>query len=74
MPAKSPEALARKRARLNERKRAAKAKLRADVGKSQDLTLSSHKITARRLMPRIGDLSKAELRAMLAAAVLNTGG
>lgn len=70
MPAKSPEALARKAHRRAQRRVAAK---RAEMAPKQDLKLSSHKITARRMMPRLpDDISKADLRNMLAQAMRNT--
>lgn len=74
MPVKSPEAIARKKQRKNERNQRAAAERRTAAVKNMDLALSAHKISARRMMPKIGDLSKSDLRAMLAAAVINTGG
>ena len=70
MPAKTPEAIARKKQRKNEKNRAEAPKRRALIQKSD---LPRYKITARRMMPRLPDnISKADLRAMLAEAVRNT--
>jgi len=67
MPAKSPEALERKRQRKRARRRRVV---------SLEITQSmwpAHKITRRRCMPKLPpNISKAELRAMLAQAVANT--
>lgn len=70
MPAKSPEALARKRQRRAEKNRRKAAKQAVSIDRT--VVLSSRKITARRMMPKIGDLSKSELREMIAAAAANT--
>lgn len=72
MPATTPEAIARKSKRNTERKRRLAEARRAELAKTQNLTLPSHKVTARRMLPKIGDLSKAELREMLATAAANT--
>ena len=72
MPAKSAAAIARKKQRKNERHRAKAAAKRAEAAKQQNMTLPMYKVSARRMMPPIGNLSKAELRAMLAEAVANT--
>lgn len=70
MPAKSPEAIARKAQRRAHRRAAAK---RVEMAQKQDLKLSSHKITARRMIPKLpDDTSKADLRNMLAQAMRNT--
>lgn len=66
MPAKSPEALARKVQRRNEKNRKAAAARKA-------MMLPLHKITARRMMTRLSaGTTKAELRAMLAQAFATT--
>ena len=68
MPAKSPEAIARKKQRKNERER--KATPRIIIKKSD---LPAHKITARRMMARLPPgTTKADLRDMLAKAAANT--
>lgn len=69
MPATSPEAIKRKRDNLNKRKREKKA---ASAHKFDIPKLSN--VVRRRLMPKIPEMSKSELRAMLTAAVINTGG
>jgi hypothetical protein len=67
MPAKSPEALEKKRQRRRDRR--AKPEL-LQLKKSD---LPCYKITARRMMPRLPEnISKADLRAMLTEAVRNT--
>ncbi len=67
MPAKSPEALKRKAEKLRAKRLAATAARHAiDPPKLSNAA-------RRRMMPRLpADISKAELRAMLTAAVLNT--
>ncbi len=67
MSAKSPEAIARKAQRKNEKNRREAAAKRAQM-------LPLYKITARRMMARLpADITKAQLREMLAQAVRNTG-
>ena len=66
MPAKSPEALENKRQRRRER-RVKRAPLQL---KKSDLPC--YKIVARRMLPRLPEMSKSELRQMLAGAVKNT--
>ena len=67
MPCKSPEAIERKKRKKREKYQAAKAKV--VILKSD---LPCNKITARRMRPRLPDMSKAELRDMLAVAMANT--
>ena len=67
MPAKSEEALNRKRLR----RRARRIGKRLVITKSM---LPSHKISARRMMPKLPDMTKSELRAMLAQIAQNTAG
>jgi hypothetical protein len=64
MPAKSPEALRRKAAN-----RRAKRQAKIIVVVAPKLS----NVARRRLMPKLPDMSKAALRAMLTAAVINTG-
>jgi len=71
MPAKSPEALARKQQRKNERRRKDSAPVRLSLQKSD---LPCNKISARRMRPNLPPMTKAELREMLTSAVKNTGG
>ncbi len=66
MPAKSPEAIARKKQRKNEKNRAVAAMRRA-----ANPNLS--KTIKRQMMPRLPvNMTKSELRAMLTQAVQNT--
>jgi len=65
MPCKSPEAIQRKAERKKERRQAAKPKLPPS-------DLPSYKIAARRMLPRLPEMSKAELRDMLVQAFANT--
>ena len=70
MPRTSQEAIDRR----NQKRREKRAAARGDRPKRPEPVLSSHKITARRMMPRLPEsTSKADLRAMLAQAVQNTG-
>ena len=71
MPAKSPEAIARKaqNRKMARRKKAAKTRF-----KLQPSDLPCYKISARRLLGRLPPMTKAELREMLTSAVKNTGG
>ncbi len=62
MPATSPEALERKKQRRRNRRT-------YSVIPEQ---LPMYKVTARRMMPRLPEMSKAELRDMLTKAVENT--
>lgn len=64
MPAISPEAIERKNA-----KRRKKRYTPLVIDKSM---IPSYKITARRMMTRLPDMTKAELRDMLTKAVENT--
>lgn len=67
MPAKSPEALAKKaRTRQSRRWRARKPMV---ITKSM---MPIYKISARRMMPKLPPMTKSELRAMLASAAENT--
>ncbi len=68
MPATSPEAIERKNARKREKRR----QLRPIIVPPQELVLPCYKVTARRMMPRLPDMTKAELREMLTKAVENT--
>jgi len=67
MPCKSPEAIQRKAQRKKERRQAAKPKI-----KLQTSDLPQYKIAARHMLPRLPEMSKAELRDMLAQAFSNT--
>jgi len=69
MPATSPEAIARKRERYNKRRRKAAEPARLVLQKSD---LPQYKITARRMLPKLPPMTKAELRDMLAQACANT--
>ena len=73
MPATSPEALSRKAKnkaeRLKQKRRAKSAAKRVEVKKSD---LRCYKIAARQMLPRLPEMSKAELREMLAQACRNT--
>jgi hypothetical protein len=66
MPAKSPEAIARKRQRKNARRRVQRPILQREP------VTASERILARRMMPRLPEMTKTELRAMLASALRNT--
>ncbi len=70
MPATTPEAIKTKADRRRNRRRAESAAKRAKIKKTD---LPSYKIMMRRMMPRLPEMSKTELRAMLTAAVANTG-
>ncbi len=75
MAPQSSEAIERKRQRANARKKAnrAAAKKAANAEIKRDLTLPAHKISARRMMARLpANMSKADLREMLATAMANT--
>lgn len=65
MPAKSPAALERKR----QQRKARRAK---KIVKLQPSDWPMYKISARRMLPKLPDITKSELRAMLAQAVQNT--
>lgn len=71
MPAKSPEALRRKAENRRIRYRAAKDAARKLSSALIAPGLSS--VARRRQMPKMADMSKSALRAMLTAAVVNTG-
>lgn len=66
MPAKSPAALRRKAANRRAKRRAKKIIVVVAPKLSN--------VARRRMMPKLPDMSKAALRAMLTAAVMNTGG
>lgn len=73
MPAKSPEALERKRLNKNAARLAKSRAANASVRRSlQASDLPRHKVAARRLLGKAPNMSKAQLRAMLAEAVRNT--
>lgn len=72
MAAKSPEALRRKAENRRLRYRAAKDAARKLSSAPIMPKLSS--VARRRQMPKMADMSKSALRAMLTAAVVNTGG
>jgi len=65
MPAKSPEAIARKNQRRNERRKPS-----TFVLKKSDLP--AHKIARRNMMGKMPEMTKSELRQMLTDAVRNT--
>jgi len=69
MPAASPEALARKADKRKQKRRAKTAVVRLELKKSD---LPRYKIAARNMRPRLPEMSKAELREMLAQAFRNT--
>ncbi len=70
MPATTSEAIANKARLRKERDRKKSAAKRLTLKKSD---LSSYKIMARRMRPRLpADISKADLREMLATAAANT--
>lgn len=69
MPATTPEAIRNKKARRKERQKATLFAKRAELKKSD---LPCYKIAARRMLPRLPQMSKAELREMLAQAAANT--
>jgi hypothetical protein len=72
VPAKSPSALDRKREQKNAKRRAAR---RAQVIASRPQLVGSPTLPeARRMLPKVGPKSKADLREMLKEAVLNTPG
>lgn len=74
MPRTSQAAIDRRNQRKREKRAAARPKKVSDTAIAKPV-LASHKITARRIMPRLRpDISKAELREMISIAVLNTGG
>jgi len=73
----SPEAAERRRARDRIRHKAKRAKMAAERKDKklvlQQSDLPCYKITARRMLPKLPDnISKAELREMLAQACANT--
>ncbi len=75
MAPRSAEAVERARIRRNAKKKAnrAAAKKAANAAIKRDLTLPAHKISARRMMARLpANMSKADLREMLATAFRNT--
>lgn len=74
MNAVTPEAIERRKARDRAKSKKKKQAKRAAVVVAAPSPLPIHKITARRMMPRLPNMTKSELRAMLAQAVINTGG
>lgn len=68
MPAKSPEAIERKKKRQRELRRSRKPPVL--VLQKSDLPI--YKISARRMLGKMPAMSEAELREMLTAAVRNT--
>jgi len=72
MPATTPEAIERRNRRRREKRAAGKVAAHRPIEiKKSDLP--SHKITARRMLPRLPwNISKAELREILATAAANT--
>ena len=66
MPAKSPEALEKKRQRRRDRR------AKPPVVQLKKSDWPCYKIVARRMLPRLPEMSKSELRQMLAGAVKNT--
>lgn len=69
MPATSKEALARKAENRAKKRRAATQATRIELQKSD---WPCYKIAARNMRPKLPEMSKAELREMLARAVQNT--
>lgn len=75
MNAVTPEAIERRKAR--DRAKSKKKKQAKRVERVRALVpspLPIHKITARRMLPRLPNMTKSELREMLAQAIINTGG
>lgn len=71
MPATSPEALARKAEKRNKKRRAEALGTRLKLQKSD---WPRYKIAARKMRGKLPDMSKQQLRAMLAQAAQNTAG
>lgn len=71
MPATSKEALAQKAERRKQKRQAAKAVVRLNLKKSD---WPRHKIAARSMRGKMPDMSKQQLREMLAQAMRNTAG
>jgi len=71
MPATTPEALARKAETKRRRRREATEVVRIKLQKSD---WPRYKIAARKMRGKLPDMSKAELRDMLAQAAQNTAG
>jgi hypothetical protein len=69
MPAKSPEAIAKKKANHNAKRRKKTEHVRLSLQKSD---LPCYKIAAPRMRPKLPPMTKAELREMLHNAVRNT--
>lgn len=67
----SPEATARKSLKRKQKRHAAKAVKRLQLKKSD---WPCYKIAARNMLPRLPQMSKTELRDMLAQAARNTAG
>lgn len=73
MPATSPEAIARKKEKQNmKRKEERAARMTAKRVEIKKSDLPRYKIAARKMMPRLPEMTKAELREMLAQAFRNT--
>jgi hypothetical protein len=76
MPAKSPEAIARRDAKKRDERREKLAKRKSEMLAVRDFTkeslLRSYKIAARKMLPRLPPMTKSELRAMLSEAFKNT--
>lgn len=70
MPSKSPEALQRKAAKRKAKKTAARIEKRF---KFNPRAVRKGSAAYRRMLPKMPDMRKADLRAMLAAAVIETG-
>lgn len=71
MPATSKEALAQKAERRKQKRQAAKAVVRIELKKSD---WPRDKIAARSMRGKMPDMSKQQLREMLAQAMRNTAG
>lgn len=71
MPATSKEALAQKAERRKKKRQAAKAVVRITLKKSD---WPRYKIAARSMRGKLPDMSKQQLREMLAQAMRNTAG
>jgi hypothetical protein len=75
MREKTIEAMERRkeRDRINSREKRAAKRAAKKVNHVAHMTnWPTHKVTMRRMMPKLPDMTKAELRAMLAAAFANT--
>lgn len=72
MPAKSPAALERKRLQRLAKDQAKAAAKRTARPVVSELQWPTRKISARRMMPKLPEMKKSELRAMLTQIVQNT--